>query len=174
MKLSAREKTLATVVGGVVFLLLNLALFSALAKKNDALRMEMEQRRSDWSAMKELMGEEGLWEARDAALTARQPKLENENAAGVELFDSLRQLAKNCGVTPENPVISEEVVNNGFYRSVSVSLDTESSWSNLVAFLYALQKPDQFLVCEAATINVDPADQTKMAGHFKIARWYAP
>jgi len=55
-----------------------------------------------------------------------------------------------------------------------VMVDTHSSWPDLIGFLYAVQKPDQFIVCESANLQVDPADQTKMLGHFKIARWYAP
>ena len=47
------------------------------------------------------------------------------------------------------------------------SMDTHSSWPDLIGFLYALQKPDQFIVCEAANIQVDPSDQTKMLGHLQ-------
>jgi hypothetical protein len=173
MTLSSREKVLALAVGGIVFLLLNLLLLGAFARRGIALRSELAQRRADWTAMQELLGEQGTWAARDAALTAKQPALANENAAGVELLDMIRVLAKKHDVTLENPVLGG-VVAGQWYRSVPVSLDTHSSWPNLIAFLYALQGPDQFIVCEDANIQVDPGDQTKMVGHFKIARWYAP
>ena len=173
MTLSPREKVLAMAVGGTVIVLLNLLLLSAFARRNSALRAELADRRAEWATMQELLGEEGLWAARDAALTAKQPGLTNENAAEVELLDMVRALAKKHEVTMENPVFGG-VVRSPSYRSVPVSLDTHSTWPNLIGFLYELQKPDQFIVCESANIQVDPSDQTKMLAHFKIARWYAP
>jgi hypothetical protein len=173
MKLSPRERTLALATGGIVFVLLNLLLLSAFARRNTALREELAQQRLEWATMQELLAEQDLWAARDAALTAKQPSLTNENAAGVELLDTLRGLAKNHSVSIENPVFGG-VVRDKWYRSVPVSLDTHSSWPDLIGFLYALQRPDQFIVCEGVNVQVDPSDQTKMLGHFKIARWYSP
>jgi hypothetical protein len=173
MKLSARERTLAIATGGVVFVLLNMLLLSAFAQRNTALRADLAQQRLEWDDMRQLLAEQGLWAARDAALTAKQPHLTNENAAGVDLLNSIQGLAKGHSVGIENPVFVG-VESNQWYRAVPVSLDTHSSWPDLVSFLYALQKPDQFIVCEGANIQVDPSDQTKMIGHFKIARWYSP
>lgn len=173
MTLTPREKTLALAIGGLVFVLLNLLLFSAFARRNIALRSELSERRVEWSGIQELLGQQSLWEARDAALMAKQPKLTNENAAGPELLDLVRVLAKSHQVSVQNEVIGG-VARSQWYRSVPVSLDTHSSWPDLVSFLYALQRPDKFIVCESANIQVDPSDQTKMLAHFKIARWYSP
>jgi hypothetical protein len=123
--------------------------------------------------MQQLLAEKDLWAARDAALSAKQPSLTNENAAGVELLDAIEGLARGHSVTLDNKVLGE-VVKTQWYRSVPVSVDTHSTWPNLIGFLYALQSPDQFTVCEGASIQVDPSDPTKMLGHFKIARWYTP
>jgi hypothetical protein len=174
MKLTAREQRLAAIVGAAGFVFLNLLLMSAFSKQNTALRAELAQQRLEWSGMQELLGNKAMWAARDAALTAKQPTLTNENAASVELYDTVRQLAQKHSVTIENPVLNGTVDKTQWYRSVPVSVDTSSTWPELISFLYALQKPDQFIVCEAANIQLDPSDQTKMVGHFKIARWYAP
>jgi hypothetical protein len=173
MTLSSREKVLAYAVGGIVLVLLNLVLLSAFARKNIALRAELEERKSEWSEIQETLAGRDLWAARDAALTAKQPKLVNENAAGVELLDLVRVLAKKRNVALENEVVGV-VSKSTWYRSVPVTMDAHSSWPDLIGFLYALQKPDQFLVCEDANIQVDPSDQSKMLAHLKIARWYAP
>jgi len=172
-KLSSRERTLAMAMGGILFVLLNLLLLTALARRNTAMRAELEERRGEWAAMKELLGEQSLWASRDAALTKSQPNLTNENAAGVELLDLVRALAKKHDVTLVNEVFGG-VSKNESYRSVPVMMDTHSAWPNLIGLLYELQKPDQFIVCESANIQVDPGDPTKMLGHFKIARWYSP
>jgi hypothetical protein len=173
MTLSPREKKLSIAVGGTLFVLLNLFIFSAFSRQNLALRSELAQQRLEWSNMQILLGEQGLWADRDAALTARQPKMTSENAAGVELLDAVRGIAKMHSVTTANEVLGG-VVDTQWYRSAPVTVDTHSSWPDLVAFLYALQKPDQFIVCEGVNIQQDPGDPTKMIGHFTIARWYAP
>jgi len=173
MKMSSRERMLSMAMGGIVFVLLNLWLLSTFAQRNLALRAELADRQIQWTAMQELLSEQSLWAGRDAALSARQPKLGNENAAGVELLDLVKGMAAKHNVKWENEVFGG-VVKNTSYRSVPVMMDTHSSWPDLIGFLYALQKPDQFIVCESANIQVDPGDPTRMLGHFKIARWYAP
>jgi len=173
MTLSSREKTLALAVGGVVIVLLNLLILSAFARRNTALRVQLADRRAELAQIDELLNSQAEWAAKDAALTASEPKLTNENGAGVELLNLIRVMAKKQNITPENEVLGG-VTRTTWYRSVPVTLDTHSSWPNLIAFLYNLQRPDQFIVCESANIQVDPGDPTKMLGHFKIARWYAP
>jgi hypothetical protein len=174
MKLNPREQTLAAIVGVTVFIFLNLLLMSAFAKRNTALHAQLSQQRLEWNGMQALLEQKGLWATRDAALTAKQPKLTNENAAGVELYDNIRELAQSHSVTILNPVLNGGIEKTPFYRSVPVTVDTSSSWPQLISFLYALQKPDGFTVCEDANIQVDPSDPAKMVGHFKIAKWYAP
>jgi hypothetical protein len=173
MNLAPREKILAMAVGGMVFVLLNLLIVRAFARQSSLMRSDLAQQRLEWATMQDVLSDQDLWAARDAALTAKQPKLTNENSAGVDLLDAVRDLARSHSVSVENEVFGG-VVKTQWYRSVPVTLDTHSSWPDLVAFLYALQKPDKFIVCEDANITVDPADPTKMIGHFKIARWYSP
>jgi hypothetical protein len=174
MKLSGREQRLAAIVGGIGFLFLNFLLINQFSKQNTGLRAQLSQQRLEWSGMQQLLQLQPLWSGRDAALTAKQPTLTNENAAGVELYDMIRQLAQKDAVTIQNPVLNQGVEKTQWYRSIPVTIDTSSTWPQLISFLYTLQKPDQFIVCEDANIQVDPTDQTKMVGHFKIARWYSP
>jgi hypothetical protein len=173
MTLSPREKKLAMAVGGTLFVLVNLLIFSEFARQDQSLRQELAQQRLEWSNMQILLDEQSLWADRDAAITAKQPKIASENAAVVELHDTIQQIAKSHSVTLQDDVLAD-VVNNQWYRSAPVKVVTHSSWPDLVSFLYALQRPDQFVVCEAANIQQDPGDPTKMIGSFTIARWYAP
>lgn len=172
-KLSSREKMLGMAVGGIVIVLLNLLLLSAFARKNAALRAELSVGRQSEEAMKQLLSEQDLWARRDAWIDAKQPKLSNESAAGVELLDLIRTIAEKSQITVENPAIGS-TVKSQWARSVSVTMDTHSSWPDLIRFLQTIQQPDQFIVFETVHIQVDAADPTKMQGHFKIARWYAP
>lgn len=173
MTLSPREKFLAGLVAGAFALLLTLALGSAIVKKQARLREELRNRRAELAAMQALLGERALWEKRDAWLTEKQPKLANESSAGVGLLDHIRDLARRHNVILENPVIGP-AGRTQWYRSVSVNVETRSSWSALVGFLAAAQKPDAFIIFESASLQIDAADASQMRGRFKIARWYAP
>jgi hypothetical protein len=173
MTLSDREKNLSLAVGAIVFVLLNLMIISALARRNTALHQQLSDRRLELTQINALLDTRGDWAARDAALTRAQPQLGNENAAGVELLNLIHTLANKANLTPDNEVLGR-VTKTPYYRSVAVTVDTHSTWPHLIAFLYSLQGPTNFIVCESANIQVDPADPSKMLGHFKIARWYAP
>jgi len=172
-QLSRREKTLAALVGAVVFVLLNLFLVSAFVKKSASLRAEFVLKRNSRDAMQQMLTERPMWEQRDQWLNKTQPKLENESEAGVQLLDQIRDMARQRNVIVENQVIGSPAKTQ-WYRSVSVTLETRSSWQNLVDFLQNVQRPDQCVVFESANIQIDPNNATQMHGRFKIARWYAP
>ena len=173
MTLSSRERFLASLVGGAFALLLTLALLSAFSKKQSLLRSQLADRRSELAAIQTLLGERGVWEKRDAWLSEKQPKLLNESSAGVSLLDAVRELARAHEVTLENPVIGQPGKTQ-WARSVSVNVETRSSWDSLIAFLQAAQKPDAFIIFESANLQIDAGDASQMRGRFRIARWYAP
>jgi Tfp pilus assembly protein PilO len=173
MSMSKRERVLAFLVGGTVFLLLNLFLLTAIARKQTSLRNELSTRRNDWASIQQLLAERDLWKQRDAWLDSKQPKLTNETTDYVQLLDQLRDLAKQHDITLENPTAGSPEKTQ-WYHSVSVNMETRSSWQSLIAFLQAVQTPERFMVFESANIQIDGEDATKMHGTFKIARWYAP
>ncbi len=106
-------------------------------------------------------------------LKEKQPKLANEDSAGLQLLELVKELAKKHVVTIETPVIRQPIKKPDF-TSVGVEIETKSTWKSLIAFLGELQNPEQFIVLDSANLKIDTADQTQMRGKFKIARWYAP
>lgn len=172
-QLTAREKLLATIVGGAFFALLNLVLITQFIKRQAAARIELASKTQEWESTQILFSERDLWSKRDAWLQAKQPKLTNEGSAGVQLLDSIKKVAKKTDVVLENPSIGSPIKTT-LYRSVPVNIETKSSWSALIAFLQAMQQPEEFIVFESANIAIDAADASMMRGKFKIARWYAP
>jgi len=71
---SSRERILAASVGAVVFVLLNLLLLSAFGRHNAGPSGTIGAQRIEWTAMQELLGEQGLWADRDGALTAQNSR----------------------------------------------------------------------------------------------------
>jgi hypothetical protein len=171
--LSSREKTLAALVGTVAFLFANFLLIDWGWKTITRTRADLDLRRKQLRHMESLSADLRFWEQRDAWLQARQPRLASADAAGVQLLDQIKELAKKHGVLLENPAIRVPERQPEFV-SISVEIETKSPWPPLVALLHELQSPEHFNAVESANLKIDAADPTQMRGRFRIARWYAP
>ena len=172
-QLTRSEKTLALMVGAVAFLLLNFILLSFFIKQQARLRAEALGKAGQLKTLLALYSERDRWIKRDAWIQEYQKKLSSESGADVPLMDQIKQIAKSNDVLLENPgwgVLEK----SKFYRTVPVNIETKSSWPGLIAFLRGVQQPDQFLVFEAANVQIDPGDPAMIHGKFKVAKWYLP
>jgi len=170
--LSSREKTLAIIVGLIVFLGGTYMLGESYVSKRGALSARIVAQRKQLRSMHEVLGQSDLWAQREQWLQAKQPRLENPDTAGVQLLDAVRELARRHAVLLTNPTIRQPDPQPNCI-SVALEIETKSAWAPLVELLQELQTPEQFVALESAHIQVDPADSTQVYGRFKIARWYA-
>jgi type II secretory pathway component PulM len=171
--LTQREKVLSFIVGGAVLFIVNLFIIDYALGMWARLSRDTTVKRAQLRAMKTLLTEAPRGAREDAELRAKQPRLENEATAGVQLLNQVQQAAAVDGVTVEQPAIGP-VERKPTYTSVSVTLDTKSPWKALVLFLAKLQAPGQFIVVETGELQIDQNDLTQMRGKFKISKWYAP
>jgi len=172
-RLTPRERFLLAVVISALFVFGNGMLLKWISSRNTGLQADLAAKRVEVKSMKALLAGSDLWAARDAWLTAHQPKLTNPQQAGVRLLDQVKETARACDVTLESPLLGS-VEPQPSCRSVSVQVATKSSWENLVKFLHAMQQPDLFIVFETTTLQIDPGNASRMACQFKIAKCYAP
>jgi len=172
-QLNPREKVMAAAVGGIAFLLINAAFLNYVLRQQARIRAEIATQTAELSSIQKVAGERDLWQQREDWITQTQPKLTNEGGAGVQLLDSIKEIARNHQVTIENPIIGV-MERDGFHRAVPVSLETKSSWPALVAFLAQVQRPDQFIVFDNVNIQIEATDATQIRGRFRMSRWYAP
>src|SRR4029077_3105829 len=167
-----RERILGLIIGGVVFTILNLVIWSTLFGAIGRARTELADRGTVRKTQSVFMNERELWKKREAWLKAHQPTLRNASEAST-LLDQVKQVAAKYNVQISNPAIgSGESV--GDHQSVFASIETESPWPALVHFLYDIQQPESFIVFENVSLGIDGTDKTMMHGRFKIARWFAP
>ena len=59
-------------------------------------------------------------------------------------------------------------------QTVSVEGDTQGDWGETVRFLAEVQKPENFLVFDLASLRTSPTDARLMKCHFLVSKWYAP
>ena len=171
-RLNRRERILASIVGGAVFLLVNIFIWSSLLGAISRTRAEMVKRKSERTAQSIYVRERDMWAKRDEWIRKHQPHLKGPGEAST-LLDEVKQIAGKHEVLIENPAIGTGD-SNANRQSVFASIETKSPWPPLVHFLYDVQQPESFVVFENASLAIDSADPTMMRGKFKIARWFAP
>jgi hypothetical protein len=171
-RMNKRERFLATIVGGTVFLLLNLYVWGKISGGLEAARTELAEKKATRKTQEVYIKERDRWVKRAEWLKQHQPVLKGPGEAST-LLDQIKGVASKHNVLIENPAIGTSDATPD-RQSVFASIDIKSPWPPLVHFLYDVQQPESFVVFENVTLNIDAADPTMMRGKFKIARWFAP
>lgn len=171
-RMNQRERKLAWIVAGAVFLLLNLLIWSNLLGALSNARAEVALRKATRDEQTVYMRERNLWAQRDKWLKEHQPTLESAGEASI-LLDQVKEKAGKHNVLIENPAIGTGD-STPEHQSVFASIETKSPWSPLVHFLFDVQQPESFVVFESVQLQIDNSDATMMRGKFKIARWFRP
>jgi Tfp pilus assembly protein PilO len=172
-QLSSREKLLATVVGAVVLVLLNLFVISFFIKNHRRLSSELVSKTAELRAMQSLLADKAMWAEREAWLKQAQPKLEGEGKARTDLLDDIKKIARQANVQ----LLKQEfgsLERKPQYVSVPVSIEAKATKEAVRDFLVAMQDIDRFIVFEHAKLQFDTEDKTLMGCEFRIAKWFAP
>ena len=171
-RMNQRERILALAVAGMLFLLINLAIWSVLLGMSADARKDYTTRKAAREEQKVYLKEEKMWKRRAEWLKKNQPKLNNPAEAST-LLTQVKEIAGKHNVQIENPQIGA-VESTPSHQSVSATFETKSGWDELVHFLYDVQQPEAFVVFENVNLLVDATDPTVMRARFKIAKWFAP
>jgi hypothetical protein len=171
-QMNQRERILALSLAGVVFLLINLGIWSLLLGMSAGARSDYAEQSAARSEQKVYLEEEKMWQKRADWLKKNQPRLENPAEAST-LLTQVKQIAQKYSVQIEDPQIGA-VETTPSHQAVSATFQTKSEWEPLVHFLYDTQKPEKFIVFETVNLMVDGSDPTVMRGRFKIAKWFGP
>jgi hypothetical protein len=171
-RMNSRERVLGLIVAGVIVLLLNLFIWSALLGSIGRTRTELAERKALRKTQTVFMKERELWKERESWLTKNQPVLKSPGEAST-LLEHVKQIAGKHKILIVNPAIGSSA-STSHYQSVFASIETKSPWPALVHFLYDIQQPGAFIVFEDVDLAIDGSDPTVMRGKLKIARWFAP
>ena len=171
-RMNPRERRLALIVAGALFLLVNLLVWSKLFGILDNARAELVRRKATRGEQSLYIKERNLRARRDQWLKQHQPILKSEVEAST-LLDQVKEIAGKHNVLIEHPAIGAGDPTPD-RQSVFASFETKSPWPPLVHFLFDVQQPEAFVVFESVQLQIDSGDPTMMRGKFKIARWFAP
>jgi hypothetical protein len=172
-EMSPKERTMAMVIGLIAVIVISYLVVDYFLKNQTRLRTELARNTAALATMRRQMAEKPMWDQRDAWLQAKQPRLGSEDTAGVQLLDRVKEVAKKNSVEVTSQALRPPA-HLADYSSISVDLETTSTWPSLIGFMRELQGPEQFVVLEGVNLKIDDKDATQMRGNFKIAKWFAP
>lgn len=173
VRMNQRERVLLLAVVGLVFLLLNLLIWSWLLGAIGRAHAELAKRKAMRKEQTIYMRERDLWTKRDQWLQQHQPVFNGAGEASTLLEQQLKPAAAKHNILLENPQIGSGETTPS-HQTVFASIETKSPWAPLVHFLYDVQQPEAFIVFENVNLAIDSNDPTMMRGKFRIARWFAP
>ncbi len=182
-RLNSRERFLTLLVGGVVFVIVNLVAINFLIDAYTHLTGDYSQERRNALRLQILADQRATWSQRNDWLKSTQPILTNRDRAGTALYEQVQGLARAKQVVVSSlqikpaasvPIGTTARTDGDTPQVVSVEMDTQGDWKETVHFLTEIQKPENFLVFELASLRSNPADAKQMKCHFLISKWYAP
>jgi len=111
-RMNRRERILAGVVALVVFVLVNLFLWSWLFRATGDSRAEVAKRKQNHTEQTVLLRESDLWTNRDKWLREHEPAFHGASDASA-LLDQLKQVAGkyNVKIRPSAPVLGQAIIN---------------------------------------------------------------
>ncbi len=172
LRMNPRERRLALIVAGALFLLINLIVWSKLFDILGNARAELALQKSTREEQRIFIKDKDLWASRDKWIKEHQPTLKSAVEAST-LLDQVKDVAGKHNVLIEHPAIGAGDSTQD-HQAVFASFETKSPWPPLVRLLYDIQQPESFVVFESVQLQIDNADPTMMRGRFKIARWFTP
>ncbi len=179
-RLTGRERALTLIVAGTVFVIVNLVAIRFLLNTYSILTSHYAEDRRNLLLLRALADQHGTWTQRNDWLKSTQPVLNNRDRAATALYEQLQGIARArqvvvntlqiraAATTPGAPVPDDAP------QTVSVEGDTQGDWGETVRFLAEVQKPENFLVFDLASLRTSPTDARLMKCHFLVSKWYAP
>ena len=171
--MSSRERTLALLVGGVLFLLINLVLIRFFMQKRAEFMQGIASSQAKIAGLKKREADRAMWAERDAWTRQSLPVLGDPQVANRELGEAVKEIAKKHTVTLETPnpgVPSRQKE----YTALGIRVSLKAPWTPLMDFLRELQAPGQFIVFDPLDLKVDPTDKTQLRAEVTVTKWFAP
>jgi hypothetical protein len=172
-QMTPRERTLATIVGAILFVFVNLFLIQYFMKQDRRLRSDRMLKTQGLAVKKALLADREVWEQRDQWLTQTFAKLTDPDRAPNDLRNAAVEVGKKHQITIENPSLGKAETKPQ-YIAVGMSFEVKCKWSDLGGFLAEIQAPDHFIAFDNANLQTDTTDKSLMHGRFKVQKWFAP
>lgn len=169
-KLNARERTLALLLGGTAFLLLNLLFLPRLTASNQAGKRKQAELKAQLGAAEGWVKNEAYWQERKKWLQETEPTLNAAREESATQLEELQATARKLGVQI-NGVELLQLPETEFYQPIGAKLTVSGPWPGLVEFVAKLQDPVEFDVIPR--FSVKSADEPpNVICEMEVQRWF--
>jgi hypothetical protein len=175
-ELTKREKNLAVILLGSIFLMLNLFVVMYLVGRQGALEKKLAALRTEQRDAKSWLAQKDLWLKREKWLDEKQPKLQTVGKANSALLESLQTSARaqSLNIIDQSLVeVKPDTKAQLPYQEISVRLNVGGSLESVARWLADVQQPGKFQAIPALSIKSD-SDATKVLCELTVSRYYAP
>jgi hypothetical protein len=176
-QMSKREKTLALLVGGVVFLLINVVVLKFFIDRHGVLKKNAAEIQAKINALKLRDQDRDFDRERDTWLNAKLPTIGDSQVAARDLTKSITEIARKHDVVIETPMAGNPRPGQ-YYSSLGARVIAKGTWKAIFFFLQELQSPEKgetpFVVLDPVDLKVDITDKTLMRAEVMVTRWFKP
>ena len=171
-KLTKRERNLAVMVGVTIFAVANLIGVTALLRKQEELRSNLDVLRDQKREADSWLAEKDTWSQRKQWLDKTQPKLKSSGEANAEMLEALTTSATKHSITIVDQGFAEPDSHDTTYQEIAVKLKISGSLEAITRWLVEVQQPADFQAVSSFSMKVD-SDPTKIVCELTVARYYA-
>ncbi len=168
--LNTRERTLAFLLAGVAFVLLNLLFLPKLTAANRANKSKHTELQAELKAAQGWMSKKDFWAVRRQWLADNQPALGAARQDNVTQLEELQQLAKTFDLKISDVQLLQ-LAETPFYSPVGAKLAIVGPWSGFVQFMAKLQSPTLFDVVPRFSIK-SAEEPSNIQCEMEIQRWF--
>lgn len=168
--MTARERNLSVIFGMLIFFILNLIFLPKLKQWGSALEIEKQKLEGQQLAADSWLSQADFWETRAQWLKEHQPVF-TDQVSPATLVEALRTLAEQHRVTIEHQDLTE-FPTSGNFSATGVTLRMSGSLESMIRWLYAVQQPEQFIVCSHFRCENVNNSASQMRWTLTLARIY--
>jgi hypothetical protein len=168
--LNTRERTLAFLLIGVAFVLLNLLFLPKLTAANRENKTKNTDLKAQLTAAQSWMSKKDYWTTRKQWLLENEPGLGEARQDSLAQLEQLQKLAKKCGLTISDIQLLQ-LPETPFYSPVGAKVSLNGPWSGLVELMAELQTPTLFDVVPQFSIKSGDEPSSVLC-EMEIQRWF--
>lgn len=169
-KLNSRERTLALMLGLVLFLLLNLFFLPKLTAANRTARQKNTELKAQLTAAEGWVAKKNYWAEHKQWLDETEPVLNAAREESATQLEQLQAAAKANGLAISDIQLLQ-LDETEFYQPVGARLTISGPWPGVVKFIAGLQNPALFDVIPRFSMRSDQ-EPPNVRCELEIQRWF--
>ena len=168
--LNSRERTLALLLAGTAFLLLNLIFLPGLTAAYQAGKRRNADLKAQLAAAASWTAKSGYWAERAQWLRDTEPELNAAREDSATQLEELQAAAREFGLKIDDVQLLQ-LAETEFYQPIGARIAVSGPWAGLVKFVAKLQDPVLFDVIPRFSIKSGDAPSSVLC-EMEVQRWF--